>query len=362
MLTAVEDLLGAGTDEELYRWAVDRLVELTPATLGKVAVASDGVLVPRVSNGGATGKDHAVPIALSVPGSVLSSGDPCVITDLADVRAASAADSASAVRAHRSMVCAPIGGLGVLVGLAKSPGAFDDGDAAVACRIGTAIATAKDRVSPADDSADHLEQLLEDVRGIVSHDLQNKLSVVSGRLELAEATGNPEHFRACEQAIGGIAAIADMVETLSATGDPVRTIEPVALDAIARSTFEALDETEAALEIEAADEVLADRNCLRRLLENLFRNAVAHSSPPVTIEVGSTETGFYVADDGPGIDPMIREDVLRPAFSTAAGHQGTGLAIVRHMAGAHGWSIEITESATGGTRVELHGVDRPDAA
>ena len=356
-LASVANLLAITTDEELDRWGIDRLIEETPATRAKVAVANDGLLVPRTSNGGTTGLDHAIPVATTVPGSVFSNGEPCVIHDLADTRSTSAATHSDVTPSHRSMICAPIGNIGVLVGLASAPGAFDDRDVAVAQKISMLLVTAQERLLDSADAPVHNEQLLEDIRSIVSHDLQNKLSVICGRLELAKETGAPEHFRSCERAITGIAAIGELVATLSETGTPIRSVEPVSLDEIARMTFAAIDTTDATLEIRTPASVIADPNCLRQLLDNLFRNAIEHSETPVTIEVGTMPAGFYVADDGPGIDPRIREDACRPGFTTSPAHDGTGLAIIRHLAMAHGWTLEITESAAGGARIELCGVD-----
>ena len=78
----------------------------------------------------------------------------------------------------------------------------------------------------------------------------------------------------------------------------------------------------------------------------------------VTITVGALEDGggFYVADDGPGISPAEREDVLTFGYSTAEGGTGFGLAIVSEIAEAHGWDLGVTESSAGGARFEITGV------
>jgi len=38
-------------------------------------------------------------------------------------------------------------------------------------------------------------------------------------------------------------------------------------------------------------------------LENIFRNAIDHAGPDVTVTVERTESGFAVADDGPEFLP-----------------------------------------------------------
>ncbi len=76
------------------------------------------------------------------------------------------------------------------------------------------------------------------------------------------------------------------------------------------------------------------------------------------VTVGIIESGFYVADDGAGIPPSEREKVFRGGYSTAGRGTGLGLSIVEEIATAHGWEVAVTESADGGARFEITGVDR----
>ena len=101
---------------------------------------------------------------------------------------------------------------------------------------------------------------------------------------------------------------------------------------------------------------MADRSRLKQLLENLIRNAVDHVGPEVTVEVGRLADGFYVADDGPGIVANDQETVFESGYSTVPDNTGFGLAIVDEIADAHGWDVTVTESASGGARFEITGV------
>ena len=67
-------------------------------------------------------------------------------------------------------------------------------------------------------------------------------------------------------------------------------------------------------------------------------------------------TGFYVADDGTGIDPDLRGQVLEAGFSETS-NTGLGLAIVSNIAEAHGWDVTVTESESGGARFDFTGVE-----
>jgi signal transduction histidine kinase len=96
---------------------------------------------------------------------------------------------------------------------------------------------------------------------------------------------------------------------------------------------------------------------LRQLFENLFRNAVEHGGDQVSVTIGELEDGFYVADDGPGIPAEDRQSVFEYGESTAEDGTGLGLAIVRRVAEAHGWTVSVTDSDTGGARLEVSGID-----
>jgi signal transduction histidine kinase len=99
--------------------------------------------------------------------------------------------------------------------------------------------------------------------------------------------------------------------------------------------------------------VIGDRSQLKALFENLFRNAVGHGGPDVTVRVGPFENGFYVEDTGEGIDPDERDTVFDHGYTTGYGGSGIGLTIVSRIAQAHDWEVSLTESTEGGARFEF---------
>jgi len=104
--------------------------------------------------------------------------------------------------------------------------------------------------------------------------------------------------------------------------------------------------------------VYTDDDRLRNLFENLFRNAVDHGSNDATVWVGTTEDGFYVEDDGPGIPDDDKESVFESGFTT--GGTGLGLAIVEQIADAHDWTVHVEDGRRGGARFVFSGVDLVD--
>ena len=100
-----------------------------------------------------------------------------------------------------------------------------------------------------------------------------------------------------------------------------------------------------------------------RALENLFRNAVEHGGPDVSVEVGDLDDGFYVADDGPGIDEDAAGDVFDYGYTTSETGTGLGLSIAETIAQAHGWRLYVDTTARDGAMFVFADVtDGEDAA
>jgi len=62
-----------------------------------------------------------------------------------------------------------------------------------------------------------------------------------------------------------------------------------------------------------------------------------------------------IDDDGPGLEPAMRDAVLQRGVRAdeAAPGSGLGLAIVRDLAGLYGGSIVLSQSPIGGLRATL---------
>jgi len=115
------------------------------------------------------------------------------------------------------------------------------------------------------------------------------------------------------------------------------------------------------VELHAPDSapVRGDPVWLRRALENLLGNAVQHSpdGARVLVEVSPGSVGWdaSVADEGPGVDPAIRDRLFERFATTRHGEGGTGLglAIVRAVAELHGGQAILRHSGPRGTVFSL---------
>ncbi|MFC7198111.1 PAS domain S-box protein [Halospeciosus flavus] len=194
---------------------------------------------------------------------------------------------------------------------------------------------------------------LDRFTSVVSHDLRNPLQVAEGRLELLREDCNSDHIDEIDHALGRMDALIEDLLALAQAGEEAMDLEPIRLPELVESCWETLPETTATLTIETERTVKADRDQLRQLVMNLLRNAIEHGGPDVTITVGDTDDGFYVADDGAGLPESVSGSVFEAGYTTADEGTGFGLSIVEEVASRHGWEITATNGPSGGARFEI---------
>ena len=254
----------------------------------------------------------------------------------------------------------------------------------------------------------HQNERLEAFASVVSHDLRNPLTVALSRIELAQQDSDQNHLDHAATALKRMDELIEDLLTLAREGEAVSDREAVDLPDLVSESWQHIQTDAGVLDVGSIRPISADRSRLQQLVENLLRNAVEHGSTSsqdttrpedgvehgsgnpdadaveprdgasapgdrrssgasveatadgaVTIEVGEMDdgTGFYVADDGPGIPEEDRERVFEGGYSTVANGTGFGLAIVSEIAEAHGWSVSVTDSERGGARFEVTGVE-----
>jgi PAS domain S-box-containing protein len=238
---------------------------------------------------------------------------------------------------------------------------------------------------------------LEKFASVVAHDLRNPLNAAAGYLDLVAEECDSDYVERVDRSLDRMDTITDDVLTMAREGQSVERLGPVGLERVARDCWTTSDTPDAELEV-ASDLVFeAERDRLRVVFENLFQNAVRHGGADVTVRVGAIDggegrdasddrdgdgapdadgvdrradgavpyseargCGFFVEDDGRGIPEDVREEVFSPGYSTASSGTGFGLNIVQELVEAHGWEIAVTESAAGGARFEITGVEPID--
>ena len=214
---------------------------------------------------------------------------------------------------------------------------------------------------------DEVERLRTEFLGLVSHELRTPLAAIKGAgVTLLEerARHDPaemrEFFRVIvEQADRMRDLVADLLDagridsgTLSVSPGPA----PVA-DLIegARSAFLNGDNRQTVVVDLAADlpPVMADRQRVVQVLNNLLENAARHSPASSVIRVAAAREGEHVAisvaDDGEGVARELLPHLFRRNVGGAGGtaSHGLGLAICKGLVEAHGGRIHAASDGPG---------------
>jgi PAS domain S-box-containing protein len=251
--------------------------------------------------------------------------------------------------------------------------------------IYTDITTQRERETELRETTARLEEhneRLEAFTGVVSHDLRNPLSVAMTYTEiLAERYADDEDIETVTEALDRMDGLVEDLLALAQQGSDARDTRLLEIETVARDAWRVVDTTNATLEVDVEGAaVRADESRLRQLFENLYANSIEHgrptdsdgsvsSAPGATVDGGTDDVtvsvgviggvdgdGFYVADDGPGIEPDVEDRIFEQGF-TGAGGTGFGLAIVEAVVDAHGWAISVTNGTDGGARFEVTDVD-----
>ncbi|WP_336328211.1 GAF domain-containing sensor histidine kinase [Halovenus sp. HT40] len=314
-----------------------------------VEIHEDGWLIPyAVSEDSPEDGVRRMRVDQGLAGKTFQTEEPHVIDHVTSDDETDPADET-----YRSGLSVPIGGHGVFQAVSTEPEAFDEQDVELAELLVSHTAGALDRLEREAMLEDKNKQL-ESFASIVSHDLRSPLSVATSRIELAESECESEHLSHALNALGQMETLIDDILTLSKQGEVIADPAPVSLATVATEAWDLVATRQATLEVVTDDTIRADRDRLKQLFVNLFRNSVEHAGDTVTVTVGQREpSGFYVADDGVGIPDDQRERLFEHGYSTTDEGTGLGLRIVEQIAGAHGWTVRLTESQAGGARFEF---------
>jgi signal transduction histidine kinase len=195
------------------------------------------------------------------------------------------------------------------------------------------------------------------------HDLRNPLSAVRMNLQMIERAGHvdrsdrasvEEAMRALERVFEGLGETLDFTRPLTLE---VGRVDPVELARLVVDECRALaSEHEVALRLVTDGEVPAVRGDafrLRRVLDNLVRNALEVAPPGSEVEVAvrMLDAGIElsICDRGPGIDPKLRDVIFEPFVSTKERGVGLGLAIASRVIELHEGRIAAHARDGGGT-------------
>ncbi|MCB1232525.1 MAG: PAS domain-containing protein [Verrucomicrobiae bacterium] len=209
---------------------------------------------------------------------------------------------------------------------------------------------------------------LEQFAYLASHDLQEPLRVVTSFVQLLQRRYQgrldddaDEYIR---HAVGGAERMRKLILGLLELSRVERKGRPLEITDSAEVLEEALQNLAIAIEESGAEivigelpRILADREQIVRLFQNLVGNAIKFcGGGPPKVQISARREGdmasFVVEDNGPGIPETQRERAFqifqRLGSETEVSGTGIGLAICRRIVERHGGSIGIEEASSGG--------------
>ena len=200
--------------------------------------------------------------------------------------------------------------------------------------------------------------------GDLAHGLKTPLAVLAREAEVAEAQGHHDLAATMGQQIERMRRQIDYHlahARAAASGATVgsRCSVAASADALARTLLRLHAERGLAIDVQvpADHSVRGQREDLEEMLGNLLDNACqwARSRVVVASSLHDSRIVVTVDDDGPGIEPSMREAVLQRGVRAdeAAPGSGLGLAIVRDLAQLYGGSISMDRAPQGGLRARL---------
>lgn len=303
---------------ELLQATVSGSIEMFEADVCIIAEKANGGLVPVFSQPTDWTDTDGLLAPASLPSVIASRGISYLIADRSDVRGATVPSSLPEATSTtiKSVLVVPFGEERVLIAGNHEASTFTEADLEN-LNLVSRVATILKKQSEALSTKDHAQDHVTEAGATLSHDGKNFLSIIQGRAQLAREDPQAEHFDAIERASQRMDELIEDTRTLLETGTQATDIEAVPLRVAVEEAWEVEQTDEAEFWMTHLETILAERSRVCQMLENLFRNSVEHAGPAVTITVGmlSEDQGFYVEDDGPGIDPREEDSVLEFAYA-----------------------------------------------
>jgi signal transduction histidine kinase len=191
----------------------------------------------------------------------------------------------------------------------------------------------------------------------VGHDLRGPLQTIKNAVYLMEKDPDSSHeMRGTIE--DSVDYAASMLEELRLNvGDTPLQLQEANLGTLIRKAIEETpkpDSVETELQLDdGLDSVSMDPLKIRRVLDNLLRNAVQAMPDGGTLEVSAAYDGdivfIKVRDTGTGIPEELMPDLFKAFVTTKPKGMGLGLAYSKRAVEAHGGTIVVESKVGQGT-------------
>jgi signal transduction histidine kinase len=201
--------------------------------------------------------------------------------------------------------------------------------------------------------------------GDLAHGLKTPLAVLAQEAEQAGAAGHHELATTLREQVERMQRqidyhLARARATASSRAAPkLRCAVLPSVEGLVRTMRRLHAERELTIDadVSPAHEIQGHSEDLEEMLGNLLDNACkwARSRVAVSSSIDDDQVVIAVDDDGPGLDPSIRAQVLQRGVRADQQVRGSGLglAIVSDLAELYGGSVTLETSPLGGTRARL---------
>jgi len=197
---------------------------------------------------------------------------------------------------------------------------------------------------------------LSDFAHSMSHDLKNIFHNMLGFIELLEEEHNFNHLKKLRSLLSDSGAMVDHSVALADAGLVIEETINVELTPLVKEVASSIIPENVSYNQDQLPVVKADQRKVAQIFRNLFDNAIQHGKP-TRIEVRSIKTDnvyrIKVINDGKAIPEMLHSKIFLRGFSTSKIGQGYGLAIVKRLVEAHGWTIKLLKEKETTFEIEI---------
>ncbi|BDG03625.1 sensor histidine kinase [Anaeromyxobacter oryzae] len=194
----------------------------------------------------------------------------------------------------------------------------------------------------------------------VAHEIRNPLGIIRAAVELvrerASAALGARDREGLDDVLGEVERLRRLTQDfLELSAEPALRPEPVDLAELAGEAARGSAALHPGLSVTVAvgalPPVRADPARLRQVLANLLANAAQAGARSVELrgELAGGEVRLAIQDDGPGIDPGVRDRLFEAFASAREGGTGLGLAVSRRLVERHGGSLALAAGGPGTT-------------
>lgn len=253
--------------------------------------------------------------------------------------------------------------------LEKATMAFSDGDFKVRAseKAGDRVGRLNARFNQMADKISELIQSHKHLTNAIAHELRTPLFRMQCQLDLLEESAlNTEQKNTLAGLYEDVDELESLIEELlyfakmERSGVTLQLQQQDVSEVLQRTLVHCQKDTSKQLVLDCPKHCLfdVDAHHLERAVSNIIRNAFRYAEQCIVVKAFGQDSvlTIQVDDDGCGIPPDERENVLKPFYRVGtsrdrqSGGHGLGLAIVSQVVSLHQGELQISESDSGGAR------------